>query len=464
MKKKGIHIFRRDLRLEDNTALNTLAREVDEIIPVFIFDERQVGDQPYRGAHAVQFLCESLTDLDADLRARGGALLVQSGVAEKVIAQLIKTHESVALSYNRDYTPFSIARDEALAATCAAHNVRVIAEHDAVLHPPGTVVTKEGKPYSVYTHYRVAAEALPIPMPQRLPREVTFSSESGEGLSHHVAKLVPEPAELRTHGGRSVAKKLLTHLNGNSTYAIDRDMPSVAGTSLLSAHIKFGTVSVREVYQYARTHMKPAETFLREVLWHDFFTTVAALAPRVYRGAYRAEFDALEWNDDEEAFSRWADGTTGFPIVDAGMRELRETGYMHNRVRMIVASFLVKDLHVDWRKGERHFARFLSDYDPAVNNGNWQWVAGTGCDASPWFRIFNPWLQQKKFDPACAYIKRWVPELSGLSDSDIHDEQGSTRIAAGYPAPMCDHRTEAQRTKEIFSRATQKSGKIDGTA
>lgn len=451
MQTKGIHIFRRDLRLEDNTALNALARQVDVILPVFIFDERQIGGHAYQSSPGLQMLCESLTDLDSELRKKGSALHVRSGIAEDVVKDLIAELAPVAVSYNKDYTPFSVARDSAIDAVCRAAGVRMFAEHDVTLHAPGTVVNKQGKPYSVYTHYRNAIETLTKPKPVRLPtRTVFISNFPGEDLQAVIKRLVPSPQTLKVCGGRTVAKKMLTGIGKVRDYAQQRDFPSLDATSHLSAPIKFGTISIREVYHYALRHMQRPETFLREVLWHDFFTTVAALAPHVYKGAYKEEFEGITWNTDETSFAQWKTGETGFPIVDAGMRELAATGYMHNRVRMIVASFLVKDLHLNWQWGEQFFAQSLTDYDPAVNNGNWQWVAGTGCDASPWFRIFNPWLQQQRFDSECRYIKKWLPELEPLTPKDIHAEKGNARQSVGYPVPMCDHKVEAQRTKEIF--------------
>jgi len=439
------------LRLEDNTALNALSKKVEIVLPVFIFDERQVGEHPYQSAPGLQMLCESLEDVDNALREQGAPLHVREGVAEEVVGKLIEAYAPVALSYNKDYTPFSVARDSVIDRVCKAHGVEVIAEHDVTLHPPGSVVTKDGKPYSVYTHYRKAVEHLKLPQPERLSKETVFvKKEGGERLKEITKHIVKNKKALAVSPGRTHAKEALKTLDTKKTYARDRDFPALSATSLLSAHIKFGTLSIREIYWYAKTHMPSPDHFLHELLWHDFFTTVAALSPHVYEGAYRPEFNSIRWSNDETAFRKWKEGKTGFPIVDAGMRELRETGYMHNRVRMITASFLVKDLHINWQWGEKYFAQTLTDYDPAVNNGNWQWVAGTGCDASPWFRIFNPWLQQKKFDANGEYIKKWIPELMDLSVEDIHDEAGDARRATGYPAPMCFHKEEAQKTKELF--------------
>ncbi len=429
-KSIGIHIFRRDLRLEDNSALNALAQVVDTVLPVFIFDDRQIGEHAYRSTPGLQMMIESLGDLDTALREKGSQLHVRAGIAEEVVETLIKELKPTAISYNKDYTPFAQKRDSAIDAVCEKYAVQVRVEHDATLHPPGTVVTKEGKPYSVYTHYRVAVESREMPTPVRLSSSISFvTHKESDDLTAITQRVVSDTKDLRVRGGRTIAKQMLTRLAHNTTYAHDRDFPAVSATSLLSAHIKFGTLSIREIYHYAQLHMPTPTTFLRELLWHDFFTTVAALAPHVYTGAYKKEFDALDWSTDEKAFDKWKQGMTGFPIVDAGMRELAATGYMHNRVRMIVASFLIKDLHMSW-----------------------QWVAGTGCDASPWFRIFNPWLQQEKFDADCVYIKKWVPELAGLNPKDIHDIQGTARQAVGYPAPMCDHKTEAQETKRRYGK------------
>ncbi len=451
MRTLGIHVFRRDLRLEDNTALNILAGMVDTILPVFIFDDRQVTAHDYLSSPGLQMMCESLVDLDSNLRLKGATLHVRSGIAEDVIQKLIKEYSPIVLSYNKDYTPFSLKRDKVIDSVCTTSGTRVISEHDVTLFPPGSVLTKEGKPYSVYTHYRIATNALTKPAPVRFSKDIEFVERSGGGvLSEKVRYLVKEPKDLRVKGGRTAAKEMLQKLDDNRDYKEKRDFPSLSSTSFLSAHIKFGTLSIREVYHYARLHMPHPDHFLQEVLWHDFFTTVAALSPHVYEGAYKTEFNSLRWNDDTKAFARWKEGKTGFPIVDAGMRELLATGYMHNRVRMIVASFLIKDLHINWQWGEKYFAQTLTDYDPAVNNGNWQWVAGTGCDASPWFRIFNPWLQQEKFDAECLYIKKWIPELADLTPKEIHDTKEGARISTGYSAPMCDHKTQAQKTKEIF--------------
>jgi deoxyribodipyrimidine photo-lyase len=241
-----------------------------------------------------------------------------------------------------------------------------------------------------------------------------------------------------------VAKRL-------TNYPETRNLPAVNGTSHLSAHHKFGTLSIRETHAAIVDAFGSHHTLINELYWRDFFTHIGYHFPRVYGSAFNTKYNAVKWDRNKSYYEAWCKGMTGFPIVDAGMRELNATGYMHNRVRMITASFLTKDLHLDWRHGERYFARQLVDYDPAVNNGNWQWSASTGCDAQPYFRIFNPWLQQKRFDPDCVYIKHWVPELSHLQPAVIHKLATSPSIrVVNYPKPIVDHSTESQKSKELF--------------
>lgn len=450
----AIMLFRRDLRLEDNTALNYATLHAKDVIPVFVFDNRQLENNPYKSENAVEFMCESLEDLHNSLETLGGGLWTALGVQEECLEDLIKKTGATLLVYNKDYTPFALKRDEHINKIALKHRVETLSFDDATLHAPGTLMNADGKPYIVYTYYRLAAEKVPVPEPKKLGKGVNFlpPKEGYNSLNKIIKEVSPTRNEMRrARGGRQEALKRLHSLKKNDTYSTDRDFPALPKTSFLSAHIKFGTLSVREVYHYAKSDMPNSETFLRELFWHDFFTSIGALHPHVYDGAFRPEFNKIEWSEDKKMFEKWKDGKTGFPIVDAGMRELNQTGYMHNRVRMIVASFLIKDLHINWQWGEKYFAQKLTDYDPAVNNGNWQWVAGTGCDASPWFRIFNPYLQQKKFDQDCEYIKLWLPELKDLSSEEIHDEVGEAREKAGYPKPICDHRTEAEKTKMLFA-------------
>jgi deoxyribodipyrimidine photo-lyase len=252
--------------------------------------------------------------------------------------------------------------------------------------------------------------------------------------------------------GRSQALAILNNLNHLQDYANIRDFPALNGTSQLSAHLKFGTCSVREVFYAITKHLGSDHPLQRQLYWRDFFTHIAYHFPQVFGHAFNEKFAALKWSDNKDYFDAWCQGKTGFPIIDAGMRQLNETGDMHNRVRMIVAAFLVKDLDINWRWGERYFAQHLRDYDPCVNNGNWQWAASTGCDAQPYFRIFNPWRQQQKFDPDCQYIFRWVPELRNTPVDAIH-QWHKLHKASDYPAPIIDHQIASEQSKEKYKKA-----------
>ncbi len=260
---------------------------------------------------------------------------------------------------------------------------------------------------------------------------------------------------LQAKGGRQEALKILKHLKEYRTYATTRDFPSLDKTTHLSPHLKFNTCSCREIYYAMKENLSAHSPLIRSLYWRDFFTSIAFYFPHVFGKPFHKKYESLSWSYDLKKFHLWCEGKTGFPIVDAGMRELKETGFMHNRVRMIAASFLVKDLHIDWLWGEKYFAKTLIDYDPAINNGNWQWVASTGCDAQPYFRIFNPWLQQKKFDPDCIYIKKWIPELEKLSSKEIHGwylEKNHTE-STDYFEPMLDHSVESKKALFKYKQA-----------
>ncbi len=289
------------------------------------------------------------------------------------------------------------------------------------------------------------------------PKTESYASLSSTSVSattieqvckkHH---LVASPDSF--FGGRKQGLKVLSSLSQFTQYDKERNIPANDdGTTHLSIHHKFGTISPRETYHAVVQKLGKTHTLIRELYWRDFFTHIAHYFPHVFGSSFKPAYDQLEWEEGGSLFRAWCDGQTGFPIVDAGMRQLNETGYMHNRVRMIVASFLTKDLRVDWRLGERYFAQHLADYDPAVNNGNWQWAASTGCDAQPYFRIFNPWTQQKTYDPDCLYIKKWIPELVGNSAKEIHAlEKSDKSTISGYPRPIVDHDVERKKTLTWF--------------
>jgi deoxyribodipyrimidine photo-lyase len=458
--RKSLFLFRRDLRLADNTGLLRALRESERVVPAFVFDPRQTGRHPYRSESALQVLGTSLVELERELRARGARLYLFRGEAEKVVSTLLRTEGLDAVFVNRDYTPFSRRRDRAIEAACRERNAAFLSTGDALLNEPEEVAKAGGGPYSVFTPFFVAARARAVRPPRAgVPSGFwtgTVKADEGPGLFERV--LGRRNGGLFRKGGRSEALAILGRLAELRDYERTKDLPAVDGTTGLSPHNKFGTVSIREVHRAVSKTLGAGHPVIRQLYWRDFFCHVAVHFERVFGRPFRAEFEKIAWRDDPRRFARWREGTTGFPLVDAGMRQLAATGFLHNRVRMVCASFLVKDLHVDWREGERWFATRLEDYDPCVNNGNWQWVASTGCDAAPYFRIFNPWLQQKRYDPDAAYIKRWLPELAAAPAGLIHGlDRIERKRPGGYPAPIVDHAAESVRALAMYRRAKSKA-------
>ncbi len=456
----SLFVFRRDLRLRDNTGLIRALRESATVLPAFIFDPRQIGRHPYRSENALQFMVASLRELDRELRARGSRLYLFQGEAEKVVARLVRSEGLGAVYVNRDYTPFSRGRDEAIAGACRNAGAAFVSTGDALLNEPDDVAKAGGGPYTVFTPFFNAARSIAVRPPEENPsgnfHSRPVASEKGEAVYERVLRSRND--RLFRRGGRSEGLAVLKRLDRLRDYERIHDRPDMEGTTGLSPHVKFGTLSIREFHEAVRKALGAGHPILRQLYWRDFFTHIAFHFPRVFGHAFRAAYENVPWRVDPRALERWRDGTTGVPIVDAGMRQLAATGFMPNRVRMICASFLVKDLHVDWREGERVFATRLEDYDPSVNNGNWQWVASTGSDAAPYFRIFNPWLQQKHFDPAAAYVKRWVPELAEAEPDLIHRlGRIEGRRPGGYPAPLVDHAAESVRALAMYRAAKSRA-------
>lgn len=453
----SLHIFRRDLRLQDNTALLEALRSSDLVIPCFIFDPRQIGRNPYKSGNCIQFMLNSLRELDAELQKRHSRLFFFHGIAEDLISRLIQRLSIQAIFLNRDYTPFSLRRDDLIRKACLSHNIDCRIFADALLHEPEEVFKSDHQPYTVFTHFFHKARELAVSPPRKNSFSNFYRAQidlADANILNQISSLYNNP-NLLVKGGRAEAGRLLKKATSLADYDSLRNLPARPGTSHLSAHNKFGTLSIREFHAAIVSSLGRQHTLINELYWRDFFTHIAFHFPRVFGAAFHEKYAAIRWSENQKYFRAWCEGMTGFPIVDAGMRELNATGYMHNRVRMITASFLVKDLHIDWRQGEKYFAQQLVDYDPAVNNGNWQWAASTGCDAQPYFRIFNPWLQQDKFDPDCAYIKKWIPELNGLTADEIHALNKNTSCLAktAYPEPIVDHDAEKEKSKALFKAA-----------
>ena len=460
---RSLHIFRRDLRLDDNNALIEASELSDEIVACFIFDPRQAtAKNEFFCANAFQFMLESLDDLGTEISRRGGRLYFFEGEAHQVVSSLIEEEGIEAVFFNRDYTPFSKSRDETIRQVCSHKDVRVSSFDDALLTSPGDVCTNDGSPYQIYSYFAKKAKRSEPPHPRPLTKNLFYGGPIEGSLTRELLsdKLEKRNRRIHVRGGRTRGIEILDSIDRFGDYDETRDRPSVEdGTTSLSAYHKFGCISARETYWEIANTFDAGHTLIGELYWRDFFTLLAEAHPRVFGESFHSEYDSIRWKNRDEDFDAWRKGRTGFPIVDAGMRQLAETGWMHNRVRMIVASFLVKDLQIDWRWGEKHFAKYLVDYDPAVNNGNWQWAASTGADAQPYFRIFNPWTQGKRFDPEAAYIRRWVPELESLDPKQIHSLDKKRPEGLDYPEPIVDHRSAADRAQRMFEKAKKESRK-----
>jgi len=454
-----VHWFRNDLRLLDNRALSAAVADADEIVLLFVLDPRLFSAAAPAPAR-VRFLFDCVQRLANDLAARGSSLLVRSGEPARVIDDLLAETGAELLTFNRDYSPYACRRDERVRAVAARRGCAVRDYKDRVVFESGEIRTGEGKPYRVYSPYRRAwwarwnNEGSDSAAPLRLP--TTVAGLGGEELPELVLP-ADGPERLPTGGEAAAARRLRSFVEGPlRDYATARDLPAVDGTSRMSPHLRFGTISVRRCIGAALEQAeidpvweKGARSWLDELVWREFYQALLAEEPRVLVESFRSETRDVVWDDDEVCFSAWCRGETGFPLVDAGMRQLLRTGWMHNRVRMITASFLVKDLLIDWRRGERHFFAHLVDGDPAANNGGWQWAASTGTDAQPYFRIFNPVRQGQRFDPDGEYVKRFVPELAHVPPRWIHNPWESPSPPAGYPAPIVDH---AERREVALAR------------
>lgn len=496
-----IHWFRRDLRLRDNTALSAAARDSGgAVIPVFVLD-----DQLLRGADVaparIQFMLDCLRELDANLRRQGSRLIVLRGEPAGELTRLAQITGAGAVYFNRDYTPAALRRDARVTQALQQAGLRVQTFKDAVIFEQSELMTSSGQPYTVFTPYKRAwlnrlslsgqAEAQPIEPPALSPLPDTWSDvglpalpAAGE-LGFRVTQELPQ-------GGESEALRRLADFKDRGAlqaYSAQRDFPAIEGTSRLSPYLRFGAISPRQCLAVAvstlrgefpaRHSFSPAasdakkeggDAWISELIWREFYAQILYHFPHADRGNYRREYDRLEWGSgdaalDEARFAAWRAGRTGYPIVDAAMRQLNQTGWMHNRARMIVASFLTRDLLLDWRLGERYFMQHLVDGDPASNNGGWQWAAGTGTDAQPWFRIFNPRLQSERFDPDGVFIRRWLPELAGAPLEYLHaphtmpplvQAQAGCRIGSDYPAPIVDHAIQKEESIRRFSRVAKR--------
>ena len=537
MKKfnKSIFIFRRDLRLNDNTGLINALENSDHVYCLFVLDKnlftssyayssfelpiqiKRLYNRYQKRYHLLHFLKESLIDLqiqfnqldksanklplsrDKDFKNKtifanqNPKLLFLYGDPSLLINNILTSDNKIrAVFVNRDYTPYSIKRDRSISRICKSKNVEFIESADNLLNEPEDILNSGNKPFKVFFQYYTKAIQIPTKKVNNYNvgahKDILHSFDSKNMLENfddekRVVDLnqVFDPiisdhqrrSNITLPGGRKGLIKIISTLgNRLKNYKENKDIVEKKANSYLSAYLKFGICSIREAFFIIQNELGDDHPLLRQLYWRDFFTYIGFHFPHVFvepfQEKYRNSNNTVQWRNDPKQFEMWCSGKTGFPIVDAGMRELNETGFMHNRARLITASFLVKDLHIDWRYGERYFALKLVDYDPCINNGNWQWVASTGCDALPYFRTFNPWLQQKKIDPESFYIKKWIPELKSVpkklihqwykvNESDWYDygyfqnsNEKNYKDLLRYPRPIIDHPTEMLVARELY--------------
>ena len=467
--KLVIHWFRRDLRISDNTALSEAVRRAEVVVPVFIFEDAfRTG--PDVGAARTVFLLQSLESLRKNLEQLGYPLIIRRGRSEQEIPKLCQELGAEAVFANKRTEPYAQQRDNRVFNALNANGVGFELFKDAVMWEEREILTQAGNPFTVFTPYSKAwkARKAPLPHPQLAPTTLKYPKLVSDPLPDDPAELGhPLTQTLPAAGERAARERLQQFLEKPVlSYGESRNLPYISGTSELSAHLRAGTIGVRTIVAKLQAVSQKAnaegkrncEVFLNELIWRDFYEQVLINFPHVMKGAFRPEYNALAWSDDQEHFDAWCAGRTGYPIVDAAMRCLNATSWMHNRLRMITAMFLTKDLLINWQWGERYFMKQLVDGDMGANNGGWQWSAGTGTDAAPYFRIFNPVTQGEKCDPNGEFVKRWLPELAGLPVEAIHEpwKQPLLLKGTGYPLPIVRH--DEQRVKCLAMFKAVKGG------
>jgi deoxyribodipyrimidine photo-lyase len=437
MQSVNIFWFRRDLRLDDNAGLYHALKSSKPVVPVFIFDTNILNELEEKDDRRVAFIHAALEEIQQQLTAMGSSLEVYHGTPVDMFEKLAAKYQVGTVFTNHDYEAYALEREKKITALLEQKGALLKTFKDQVILEKAEVLKDDGKPYTVFTPYSRKWKAVLNDFHLKpYPGSKYFSNFFRQNpVAIPSLRSMGFTAFEKSFPSKQLQEELVTK------YAEQRNFPSINGTSKLGVHLRFGTISIRKLAAHTKGL---SETYLNELIWRDFYHCILWHFPKVGLGkAFKAEYDRIEWRKDNGEFEKWCKGQTGYPIVDAGMRELNATGFMHNRVRMIVASFLTKHLLLDWRLGEAYFAKKLLDFDLAANNGGWQWAAGSGCDAAPYFRIFNPRLQTEKFDKDLKYIRRWIPELDSFD----------------YPPPVVEHELARKRCLEVYAKALK--GKME---
>ncbi len=461
----SIFIFRRDHRLMDNIGLIHALHNSNKVIPIFIFTKEQLKDNPYKSDNCIQFMMESLDDLSQTLKQKHKSRLFYFfGKPDEVIQNILKHMVINAVFVNRDYTPYSKQRDKDIGEVCINNGVDFIQFEDALLNNVGSITNGSGNVYVKFTPYYNAAKKVKVATPINNNYKNYYGQRNkikGE-YTGDIHKFYKFNDKLAVNGGRDKALLITNKIDDYKKYNIDRNY-LYKHTTGLSAYIKFGNVSVRELYHLFKSKLGNNNDLVKQLYWRDFYHNIMEYYPNVLSNKERCfnpKYEKIPWityktatKDEKLMWKKWCDGTTGFPMVDAGMRQLNTTGFMHNRARMIVASFLTKNMFWFFSDGEKYFAQNLVDYDPSNNSGGWQWASSSGVDSQPYFRIFNPWLQSQKYDKDCVYIKQWIPELKNVENKHIHNwDEYHKEYKNIYFPPMLDAHDTAQKAIKIFKK------------
>jgi deoxyribodipyrimidine photo-lyase len=458
MYEQSLFIFTRDLRLYDNTSLNLALKNSKKVIPIFIFNPLQLNEKQnsYKSNNCVQFMMECLDELNSELKKLGSRLFYFYGEPDKIINKIIKKIDIEAIFINRDYTPFSKKRQKQLEDLCKKNKLDFICEEDYMLTGSNEVLKADGTTYLKFTpYYRVAQKVKKRKIDTKkyknyISKTLTFPFEYKKSIHN----FYEENNEVWVRGGRKNALNILSKIKKFKDYNREREIPSMLGTTSLSAYLKFNVVSIREVFNAFTTKLISSNHLITQLYWRDFYMQIMD-NHNVINSAMKEDYNSIKWENNQIWIKKWKEGKTGIPIIDAAMRQMNKTGWMHNRSRMIVSNFFVKIMKCDWMIGEKYFAQNLVDYDPANNNGGWQWSASTGTDSQPYFRVFSPWRQAETYDKDCEYIKKYVPELENVDKKIIlkWNELYNSYKNISYPKPMILNISEEfKKTLKIYQK------------